>query len=71
MVQSKKSNQNETNLFSFSFFYINKGDITSHWFGHSDLEELYINDFFERKHIIEDMEAELTEAPIKTSNTDN
>ena len=56
-----------------SFFkknYKNKCYRMSHWVGHSDLKELEINDFFERKNVIEDMEAELTEAP-KTSNTDN
>ena len=50
------------NLFSFSFFYVNKGDRTSHWVGYLDLKEIDTNDFFKRKHIIEDMESELTEA---------
>ena len=45
--------------------YINKGDRTYHWVGHSDLKELYINDLFEREKMIEDMEAKLTEAPKK------
>ena len=45
-----------------SFFNINKGDRTSNWVGNSDLKELDINDFFERKQMIEDMEAEMTEA---------
>ena len=44
------------------FFLINKGDRTSHWVGHSNIKELDINDFLERKNMIEDMEAELTEA---------
>ena len=44
------------------FFYINKGDRTSHWVVHSKLKVLYINDFFKRTQIIEDMEAELNEA---------
>ena len=39
-----------------------KNGRTSHWVGHSDLKELYTNDLFERKHTLEDMEAELTEA---------
>ena len=47
------------------YFYINKGDRTFHWVVHSDLKELDINDFFERKEIIEDMKAELTEAQKK------
>ena len=64
MGQSKKSNQKEKTLFSFfNYFYIKIGDITSHWVGYSKLKELYINDFFERKEVIEDMESELTEAP--------
>ena len=50
-------------LFSLFNFYKNKGDRTSHWVGDSKLKELDINDFFERKQIIEDMESELTEAP--------
>ena len=41
---------------------INKNDRTSHWVGHSDLKYLDTNELFERKQIIEDMEAELTEA---------
>ena len=64
MGQSKKSTQKE-NLIQFFFNNINKGDKTSHWVVHSDLKELDINYFFERKHIIEDMESELTEAPKK------
>ena len=41
---------------------MNKYDRTSHWFGHSDLKELDTIDFLKRKQMIEDMEAELTEA---------
>ena len=63
MGQSKKSNQKGKKPFSFfNFLNINKGDKTSHWVGHSDLKELDINDLFESKQTIEDMEAELTEA---------
>ena len=43
--------------------YINKFDGTSHQVGHSKLEELYINCSFKKKQNIEDIEAELTEAP--------
>ena len=50
---------------------MNKGDITSHWVGHSKLKELFINDLFERKHMIDAMEDELTGALKKTSNNDN
>ena len=42
--------------------YINKNDRTSRWVGHSYLKELYTIDFLERKHMVEDMEAELTKA---------
>ena len=42
--------------------YINKNYRTSRWVGHKDLKELYTIDFFERKHIVKDMEAELTKA---------
>ena len=52
-------------IFFFSFFnyiYINKGDIKSNWVGHFKLKEFDTNYSFERKHMIEDMEAELTEA---------
>ena len=37
-------------------YYINKGDRTSHWVGNSKLKELDINDLFEMKHMIKDME---------------
>ena len=44
------------NPFQFlQFFYINKGDRTSHWVGHSKLKDLCINDFFEGEHMIEDI----------------
>ena len=45
-----------------NFFSLNQVDRTSHWVVHSALKELYINDPFEIKHMIEDMEAKLTEA---------
>ena len=65
MGQSKKSNQKGKNLFSFfKINYINKCDRTSHWVGH-------INDLLERKHMIEYMEAEMTEAPKQNSYIDN
>ena len=44
------------------FIYTNKGYITSNWVDHSKLKQLDINDLFERKQIIEDMEAELNGA---------
>ena len=70
VVQSKKSNQTEKPSSVFSDIYINKVDRKSHWVGHSKLEELDINDFFERKRMIEDMEDELTGAIIETWNTE-
>ena len=42
-------------------FYLNKNDRTDHWVGHSQLKELDNIDFFEKKHMNEEMEAELTE----------
>ena len=47
------------NIFSF---FKKKGDRTYHWVGHSKLKKSYINYFFERKQVIEDLEAELTGA---------
>ena len=41
---------------------MNNGDRTSLWVGHSNLKELDTNNLFERKNMVEDMEAELTEA---------
>ena len=43
----------------------------SHWVGHSALKELDTNDFFERKKMIDDMEAELTESSEINSKPDN
>ena len=40
-------------------FYLNKNDRTAHWFEHSQLKELDSIEFFEIKHTIEEMEAEL------------
>ena len=61
LIQEVKSKGK--NLFSFfKTIFINKNDRTSHWVLYSYLKELDINNLFERKHMIEDMEAELTEA---------
>ena len=62
LIQKVKS-KGKTYSVSSKTDYINKDDRTTHWVVHSDLKELDINDSFERKHMIEDMEAELTEAP--------
>ena len=69
-IQEAKS-KGKTLFSSFKNIYINKGDRTSYWVGHLKLKELYINGFFERKQMIEDMKAKLTESPKQTSNTDN
>ena len=47
-------------------FYLHKNDRTAHWVGHSKLKELYISDFFKRKQMDEEMEAELTEMDSRT-----
>ena len=72
MGQSKKSNQKKK-IYSVSSHinHINKCDRTSHWVGHSKLKELDINDLFEMKQMIEDLEAKLTGALKENSNTDN
>ena len=45
MGQSKNSNQKKKRYsVSSNRFYINKGDIKSHWVGHSKLKELDVND---------------------------
>ena len=49
-------------------FYLNKNDRTAHWVRNSKLIELYINDFFKRKHTNEEMEAELTQMDSKTDH---
>ena len=56
--QSKKSNQ-EKKPYSVSSrkMFIDKYLRTSYLVGHLILEKLYINDLFDRKHIIEYLEA--------------
>ena len=44
-VKSKVKNPNQF----IQFFFMNKGDITSNWVGHSDLKELDINDLFQNE----------------------
>ena len=53
---------------SSKIIYLNKNDRTAHWVGHSKLKELFINDFFKRKQMNEEMEAELTEMDSRTDN---
>ena len=52
-------------------FYLNKGDKTSHWVGNYRLKELDTIDLFERKQMIEGMEAELTELSEINLRTEN
>ena len=68
-VVYKEGSKHGEKGFNIIKFCINKGDRTSHWVGHSDLKELYNNELFERKHMIEDMEAELTKSSEIDSKT--
>ena len=43
------------------FFYINKNYRSAHFFGHSKLKELDIDDFYKRKQMNEETESETTE----------
>ena len=74
MGQSKKSNQKGKTLFSFFKIYIYiyiKVIESLIGLAIQRLKELYINDLFERKQMIEDLEAELTGSLFQNSNTDN
>ena len=51
-------------------YYIDQYGRTAHWVGHLLLKYLYYNYFFERKHMVEDLEADLTGAPIDSLNTE-
>ena len=66
-----QTKRNKSYSVSSNKFSLNKVDKTSHWVGHSSLKELDTIDFFERKHMIEDMEAELTESLEINSKTKN
>ena len=67
-----KSNRSKKKLFgSFKEISIDKDIKAAHWVGHSKLKELYINDLFYRKQMIEDLEAGLTGALKEISNTEN
>ena len=57
-----KIKRNKPYSVSSNKFYLNTGDINSHWVGHSDLKELDTTEFLLKTQIIEDMEAELTES---------
>ena len=47
---------------------MSKSDITAHFVGHSKLKELYINNFYKRKQMNEEMEAELTKTDSRPDN---
>ena len=65
-------NITQKQLNPFKFFsktcYIDKNNRTANFVGYSKLKELDINDFFKRKHMDEDMEAELTEMDSRPDN---
>ena len=66
-----RSKKNKTTLFSFfKGVCIDKDLITANWVGHSLLKELYYNDSFDMKHMIEYLEAERTGASKETSNNE-
>ena len=62
-----KSTPRRVKHFSVSskFFYINNNDKTAHFVGHSQLKELDIDDFCERKQTNDEMEAEMKEMDVK------
>ena len=66
-----KIKSNKPYSVSSNKLYLNKGDRTSHWVGHSSFTELDTIDLFKIKKMIEDMEAELTELSEINSKTDN
>ena len=51
--------------FSLKKFHVSNNNITAHFFGHSKLKELDIDDFYKRKHTNEDIEAEMKEMDVK------
>ena len=71
LIQEVKLKRNKPYSDSSNKFYLNKNDRKYHWVGHSSLKELDTIDLFKRKHMIEDMEAEVTEASEINSKTDN
>ena len=66
-----KIKRNKPDSVSSNKLYLNKGGRTPRWVGHSSLKELDTIDFFERKKMIEDMEAEMTESSEIKSKTDH
>ena len=65
-----KSNPKRVKPFSVSseMFHISKNDRTAHFVGHYKLKELYINDFYKRKQMNEEMEAELIKTDSRPDN---
>ena len=51
-------------------FYISKNDRTAHFVGRSKLKELEIDDFYKRKQMNEEMEAEMNEMDVKHGKKD-
>ena len=49
-------------------FYLNINDRTAHWFVHSKLKELDINDLLKRKQMNEEMETYLIEMDSKNDH---
>ena len=49
-------------------FYISNNDRTAHFVGNFKLKELDIDDFYKRKHINEEMEAEMTKMDLTTDH---
>ena len=69
--QISQTKRNKPYSISSNKFYLNKGDKTVHLVVHSGLKELDTIGLFERKQMIEDMEAELTESSKVNSKTEN
>ena len=65
-----KSNPKIVKPFSVSSkkFYTSKNDRKAHFVGHSRLKELDIDDFYGRKHMNEEMEAELMKLDSRPDN---
>ena len=51
--------------------YISNNDRTAHFVGHSKLKELDIDDFYKRKQMNEDMEAEMNKIDLTPRKKDD
>ena len=65
-----KSNPKRVKPFSVSskMFYISKNDGKAHFVGHCRLKALDVDDFYKRKHMNEEMEAELMKTDSRPDN---